>query len=399
MEAARIKRGSYFDPIAYKLYFCAYTENQFEPLIMKAFYKLAEQLKPCIWEMAGEQASKSDMSLYLPGRGYAFSGGAYSEETWDRAAAVWQREQMEANLGPGFIVFGEIASSGKLCARRYLRPATAWAKQMKDPLFYIDKNIDEQQAKLEFERCRADALKLFRCPSDYLEEVQQHKRHLKSNHLDLLYGSSNVYRNGEDSPTIEAVADRPPEEIRAAKYRHLLSFRVPRYLFHGEMKSFPYQQAWIEEVTKLCERFPYSTASMRMDATRNSFEEFAVEPMFSKRDKIYMAQKIAGYVWGMWLTEAQLKLLGGIAAIEKQELFYRVTSLKSGGVFLQLTEHVNYVPKDLNDRLYHYLKPHLVPKGITVTDFFSVSYRMSFEEADVQFGPCDPILGGITIQN
>jgi len=199
---------------------------------------------------------------------------------------------------------------------------------------------------------------------------QKFRQLLEDNKLTLFYMGPH-YEGAGASPPLNAFIEIRIESKYYLYYlgddepttASFIGFSVERGLY-GERVPQEVQQFYVEALEKLCVSLQGVGGFITVDAIQvnsaDSPHESYVGLSYSWASRQFH-RYYRGYFWGNFLSPGHVELLGGPEKVTLEAPVYKARRLDDGGMFLQLTPHLDEVTDDDLRKLKTYLTPILPP--------------------------------------
>lgn len=368
--------AKWLDPITYNFCFIALTDKPEEPSIPKAFRELLIPCKKGIMTAFGVDGSfyipfciSSYTSLYNDTHSpyHWFDKGSKDEKNeepipQEEFDMLWNKALLaldSVSVRSMHIDYG--AFSEKKARRNFSQRITPFGKMLKQ--LYSPHNPEYDNVRVFFEKNKERICDILNCPSETLDDVVLPLDTLRGWHLlDIYFLSSNHPLTLDEQPgNKERICQLLNLDSEKKYYEHRICFRFPRFAMGMGPEVSEMQNIWTDVLQRLSAEFELSYGSVSMD-----FSAPQVHPNSSCYDypfyltkPIYMTRYIPGYAWGMVLNKHHIALMKDFDALKNKHHFYRLTELKNGNYYFQLTDDVRRIKKEEAIYLRQVFEPHL----------------------------------------
>lgn len=166
---------------------------------------------------------------------------------------------------------------------------------------------------------------------------------------------------------------------REGVYYHKAEIQLPRVLLDRAGIVFPFQEKWVSRLKSACGQFRYASGAVKMDMTKSHYNALIINGVISDP----CSPGIPGYAWGLCLSPVQAEQLRQSGALVGSTPFFKVENLSHGGLYLQLTDDVNRVEREENERMVEFLRPYLQEKCENMMDDLPNSCRLALCPEDI----------------
>lgn len=224
---------------------------------------------------------------------------------------------------------------------------------------------------------------MINCPTDDLEGVCFPQRCFETKGIQLKIS----YARYDDPQTLLSHLDgtqRAGENLNGNESLHCVHISLPRCMLKHENQVFGFQHRWEERLLLLCNMYPSSFGSIKMDR----YQTECVHPLLTGNGCFVpdFEMGIPDVAWGLCLEQRQAQCL---VQLNKQccvSIFNKVLPLDNGHLYLRLTPDVSVVPKLKAQEQWKLLSPHLHLTEHTINSVRDVpiSFRLGIDSDHLQ---------------
>lgn len=364
----------FFDPMAYRFYFICATEDSNDSTLMDEMRLILEETEPYILAFAESESWSVSCEYHL-------------EKALDRNHAP---EIMEHALFP-------LSRDYLETWKNYLKTVASYdfckidishLHQMKCDKWYTGPSKNQKQLnripKLisslgqsedicpDREKELQDLLyEYLNCPNDSLTDISYPSGKLACCPFKVQYyaqaPNDRFFRNITGNCGLDKTLNR-----------HIIDVQIPRFMFEN---GFPFQDLWTARLKKLGSRYERCYGSVSLDAFVMGTQ---MTPFEFQHKNCYFAEHIPGYAWANCYCPSHVKLLGDEITEQSKAVFNKSELLKNGGIFLQMTEDIDHLSREANNRCAQLPAPFMSDKEYLCDYELPFSYRTSLQKGAIR---------------
>ena len=367
----------YFDPVSYQFYFTCINNSESDNNILKVFHEFLGDSKKYVFEYMNEIELQ-----HVAGVLCTFINSRYSDlHLYDGKCLLWDR--FISGVTPNANRAG-ITQIGHGMKQEYYARASGDQKQYNR---LINSLICRETSKPDAETDEAIIDQLYyllNCPNPYLSGITFCSKGMDGFlpfHIE--YEKYKVGTKRDEPQLIGFTGDRQNG------FRHTISVEIPRYVIR---EDFPFQTEWKNRLIHLCEDNYWSYGSITMDAFKNGSMSFSGLEYYL--NICHFAGCLPGYSWAVCYNGEHAKLMGGRNRITKSKALREVKPLSNGGVYVQLSDDICFLTKEINDMAAGFFSPYLPDVLWPAFYPLPVSYRLSVDKNNILLPSKQDSLGG-----
>lgn len=168
-----------------------------------------------------------------------------------------------------------------------------------------------------------------------------------------------------------------PDEGKSLRFVYSLYIQVPRFI----CENFTLQEKWCRALKTLAGKYSYFFGRIGMDVfvpVQNG-----IFPFVQKQEPVYMKDYLPDYDWCVCYDPTHAALLGNLTALK--ENWYTAEKLENSALYLQMTQNVQIVPREIIRRCAENIVPHMKSDWYIRKNPQPFSLRHSISEDGIRF--------------